>query len=101
MSRHRKTRRTFECQYATYIICNVAHEQFRRGGFNKENSPAILRWINAPGKSPDCPSHRLDKYTQIKCRVGFLKDYYSGNKPDDWSETQWFNYLINLWEKKF
>jgi hypothetical protein len=68
--------------------------------FSQQYSEAIDRWIYAPDRWHNCPSHRLNKETPTRYRATFLASYHN-NKPDDWSELRWYNYLLKLWEKKF
>lgn len=118
MGRHRKTRKTHEVLYATTYIHNIAHEQLKHLSdmrsevfltddydkwikYRQDHAAALDRWIYAPDRWHNCPSHKMTKETKLEHKAFFINALLGGNKPDTWSDLQWHSYLLTLWSKEF
>lgn len=115
MGRHNKTRKTHEVLYATTYIHNIAHEQYFKMKrphildqdmdawlkYVERRQAALDRWIYAPDRWHNCPSHRVTKDTLLEHKAFFINQLLGGNKPDDWSDLKWHSYLLTLWSKEF
>lgn len=103
--KHRKTRKTHERYYAQAIIHSIAHEQWYRllkaGPLHRDwhkYQKAVDRWVYAPDRWHDCPSHKWTKDTPYDHQVDFIITFVK-RQPDNWTHEQWNNYLRTLFKR--